>query len=67
MDKFSNHRPTGKLDCDMKNVGTKTGVTDTYGGNLNTGLKNSEGSGRITGATKSDAPNATNSINKRGK
>jgi hypothetical protein len=38
-------------DKAMPDRGVKTGVTDTYGGNLNTGLS---GTRKITDCTKSD-------------
>lgn len=41
-------------DKAMPNRGTGTNVTDTYGVDLSPGAKN--GMGKITGATKSDAP-----------
>lgn len=51
----ANYRPNGELQGDTKPMpdrGVNTGVTDTYGGNLKTGLKGGKSS--ITGATGSD-------------
>ncbi len=49
------YQPNGQVQGDntpMPNVGTGTGVTDTYGADLSQGADNRQGS--ITGATKSD-------------
>lgn len=50
-----NYRPTGKIEGDPKkipDVGSKTGVTDSYGANLDPDATNREGS--ITSDTMSD-------------
>lgn len=48
-----NQRPTGMTGGkDIPDRGARTGVTDTYGGNLEQGYN---GGGSISSATKSDA------------
>lgn len=54
-----NQRPTGETGgTDIPNRGARTGVTDTYGSNLERGYDNP---GKITGGTKSDSPEKTKS------
>jgi hypothetical protein len=53
MDKM-NQRPTGETGGnDIPDRGVRTGVTDTYGGNMDQGYNSGGG---ISSATRSDAP-----------
>lgn len=60
-------RPDGTVHGnDLKDAGKKTNVTETYGGNINTGYNQAPMS--ITGDTKSDpAGESCGCNNKRGK
>lgn len=60
-------RPDGTVHGhDPKDAGKRTGVTDTYGGNINTGYNQAPMS--ITGDTKSNPANEKPGCNnKRGK
>jgi hypothetical protein len=47
-------RPDGKVEGkDLPDAGNRTGVTETYGGNLDRGYQNE---GSMGGSTKSDKP-----------
>lgn len=51
-----NPRPNGEVGgSDLPDRGVRTGVTDTYGGNLEQGYQNE---GKLGGATKSDPADA---------